>query len=196
MSAKAARSAYAFHVVGAIMPTISTPMTSNSNGARNVPKSPGVGSYPEPQWGFASHCLLARTAAWRSFSPSWYYPLAGSRKTGAPATIRTCDLCLRRATHILRPNLGRSFRKPAVLIAQTLTSGSPPAGFPSLSPPNLRRHVFYPRRGQSGTLLCTGLVRRVGASAVLHELIRYCNAVPKKLRRHRGTKGDRLKNLK
>ncbi len=94
------------------------------------------------------------------------------------------------------PNMGRSFRKLAVLIAQTLASGSPPAGFLALSPPNLRWRLFYPRRGQSGTLLCAGLVRRVGTSAVLHELVWYCNAVPEKVRRHRGTEGDRLKNLK
>src|SRR5712664_3225319 len=94
------------------------------------------------------------------------------------------------------PNMGRSFRKPAVLIAQTLASGSPPAGFLALLPPNLRWRLFYSRRGQSGTLLCTGLVRRVGTSAVLHGLIRYCNAVPERCRRHRGTNSDRLKNLK
>src|SRR5947207_2199990 len=94
------------------------------------------------------------------------------------------------------PNMGRGFRKPAVLIAQTLTSGSPPAGFLALSPPKLRWHLFYPRRGQSGTLLCTGLVRRGGTSAVLHELIRYCNAVPEMCGVIEGRTGDRLKHLK
>src|SRR5882757_1982394 len=85
------------------------------------------------------------------------------------------------------PNMGRSFRKPAILIAQMLASRSSLAGFLALSPPKLRWRLFYPRRGQSGTLLCTGLVKRGGTSAVLHELIRYCNAVPEKVRRHRGT---------
>jgi hypothetical protein len=54
--------------------------------------------------------------------------------------------------------MGRSFRKAAVPVAQTLTSGSPPAGFLALSPPNLRWRLFYPRRGQSGTLRCTAYV--------------------------------------
>jgi len=52
------------------------------------------------------------------------------------------------------PNVGRSFRNSAVLIAQTPTPGSPTAGFLALSPPKLRWHLFYSRRGQSGTLLC------------------------------------------
>jgi hypothetical protein len=79
------------------------------------------------------------------------------------AQIRTCDLCLRRATLILRPKLSQACGSDSA----NASPGSPPAGFFALSPPNLRWRLFYPRRGQSGTLLCTGLVRG-------SELARYC----------------------
>ena len=98
------------------------------------------------------------------------------------------------------PNVGRSFRKPADLIAQTPTFGI--AG-PQVS-------VLYRRQNYDGTcsvlgvaraaryfaVEANGIGREVGTSPVLHELIRYCNAVPEKARCHRATTSDRLKNLK
>jgi hypothetical protein len=85
-------------------------------------------------------------------------------RSGAPDTIRTCDLCLWRATLILRAQYGPKLSQACGSDSANANLGSPPAGFLALSPPKLRWRLFYPRRGQSGTLLCTGLVRRVGTS--------------------------------
>ena len=114
----------------------------------------------------------------------------------AHPTIRTCELCLRRASLILRAQYGPKLSHVCGSDSANATSGSPPAGFLALSPPKLRWRLFDPRHGQSGTLLCGGLVRR-------SELTRYCmnsfgTAMLYRTRHDviEGRTGDRLKNLK
>lgn len=122
------------------------------------------------------------------------------RQIGVPDTLPTCDLCLRRATLIPRAQYGPKLRKPAVLIAQTPTSASSPAGFLALSPPILRWVLFYPRRGRSGTLRC---VRGKQDWLRGSELARYCTSLlgtAMLYRRRCGIierrTGNRLKSLK
>src|SRR6266481_10023360 len=108
-------------------------------------------NFPDAPLGMADH--LCGTALWDK-SPKTTKSL---NLLAHPTRFERVTFAFGGQRSFFEPNRGRSFRKPAVLIAQMLASGSSLAGFLALSPPKLRWRLFYPRRGQSGTLLCTGL---------------------------------------
>ena len=84
-----------------------------------------------------------------TLSPCWI-----AKKLARPTRFERVTFAFGGKRSFFESNMGLIFRKPAVLRAQTLTPGSPPAGFLALSPLNLRWRLFYSRRGRSGTLLC------------------------------------------